>query len=64
MFIIYLDEPTYFSKNSKNHPNDNMWLSKYVIILLNWYRKDTLNEIMHAYGVTCGVRPCDNLDSF
>ena len=33
-FIIYLDGPTYFSKDSKNHSSDDTWLQKNVAMLL------------------------------
>ena len=32
--IIYLDGPTYFSKDSKNHYSDDTWLQKNVAMLL------------------------------
>ena len=32
---MFLDGPTYFSKDSKNHPNDNTWLPKNIAMLLN-----------------------------
>ena len=32
--IIYLDGPTYFSKDSKNHSSDDTWLQKNVAMLL------------------------------
>ena len=32
--IIYLDGPIYFSKDSKNHSSDDIWLKKNVVMLL------------------------------
>ena len=32
--IIKLDGPTYFSNDSKNHPSDDMWLQKEVVMFL------------------------------
>ena len=32
---MFLDGPTYFSMDSKNHSSDNTWLQKKYCILLN-----------------------------
>ena len=33
--LLYnLDGPTYFSKDSKNHSSDDMWLQKNIVMLL------------------------------
>lgn len=33
ILFIYLDEPTYFYDDSKNHTSDDTWLRKHVVML-------------------------------
>ena len=35
MYNICLNEPTYFSKNYKNHPSDDTLLQKNIVMILN-----------------------------
>ena len=39
-YIIYLYRTTYFSKDSKNHPSDDTWLRKHIVMFHDKYIKD------------------------